>query len=73
MKKKNLKTLNLNKKAISNFSTTLIGGREVSIHETNCDYCPIDSPSNDTNTDDNGGGGTHTCTTFRSIISCLVC
>ena len=69
MKKRNLKTLNLNKRAISNFSTTLLGGREVSLHETNCNQCPIDEPDEPSG----GGGGTRTCTTFRTIISCLVC
>ena len=42
----------INKQSISNFSATIIGGREVSINETNCDHCPVDpSPSGD-----DGGG-----------------
>ncbi len=43
MKKKNLKSLKINKQSISSLkSFKFMGGREVSIKETNCDYCPPD-------------------------------
>jgi hypothetical protein len=46
MKKKNLKSLNLNKKAISDFSNvSKTGGAEVSERRTNCDVCPGIAPA----------------------------
>ncbi|QHI36198.1 hypothetical protein IMCC3317_15570 [Kordia antarctica] len=42
MKKKNLSKLNLKKSIVSelNNSNKIIGGKEKSIHETNCNLCP---------------------------------
>ncbi|MGH1384640.1 hypothetical protein [Kordia sp.] len=75
MKKRNLKLLQLSKKTISNLKINdYKGGREVSIHETNCDHCPVGTSPDDGGGDgDGGGGGTRTCTTFRTIISCVIC
>ena len=66
MKKRNLKNLVLNKQSISKFSTTIIGGREVSINETNCDYCPVDpGPS--------GGGNETVNTRITDCICSIIC
>ena len=42
MKKKNLIKLTLKKKVISDLTNTkqIFGGKEKSIHETNCNQCP---------------------------------
>lgn len=45
MKKKNLSKLRLKKNVVSDLSSmrSTIGGREKSIHETNCNLCPPNS------------------------------
>lgn len=40
MKKKNLKSLKLNKQLITNFDNKITGGIERSERRTNCDLCP---------------------------------
>ena len=47
MKKKNLKSLKLNKKSISNFNNELTGGQQISERTTSCYICPNPNPSPD--------------------------
>ncbi|WP_046757378.1 class I lanthipeptide [Kordia jejudonensis] len=79
MKKKNLSKLSLKKSTISelNNSNKIIGGKEKSIHETNCNLCPP-TGSNACPTegcpiiDPNPGGSGLLCT-YSQNITCIFC
>ncbi|WP_298418532.1 hypothetical protein [uncultured Kordia sp.] len=78
MKKRKLKSLILNKRSISNLDAmSFNGGREASIHETNCDYCPVNPAPDEPNDPVEPDGprisvNNFTCTTLQTLKSRLL-